>query len=162
MEERLSRDEILQRLETEYHRLVGTVLELPAEQTGRAGVVGEWSVKDVMAHLIYWNMLPVNEVQAALSGRRFTDIHETSDQINARTVAQYRAYALHEVLNAFSSSYTMVWDSITRLPDSAFEPGSDIETILDETIHGTFANNTYEHWPIHHAQIVAWASQQGL
>jgi uncharacterized protein (TIGR03083 family) len=160
MEARLSRSEILGRLEAEYQRLLDTVLSLTPAQATQPGVIGEWSVKDMLAHLIYWNMLPVNELQFALRGERFRDIDETSDQINARMVAQYRHYTLDEVLSTFANSYTLVWDTISHLPEAAFEPGNPIETALDETIHGAVANNTYEHWPIHQAQIAEWLAQQ--
>ena len=50
----------------------------------------------------------------------------------------------------------MVKGMVENLPDEAFEPGNRIEKTLNETIHGALANNTYEHWPMHEAQIRAW------
>ena len=67
MEERLSRDEIVKRLALEYQRLMDTFARLTPEQWIAAGAVGTWTAKDVMAHLVFWNRFPVQELQAAVT-----------------------------------------------------------------------------------------------
>jgi hypothetical protein len=50
-------------------------------------------------------------------------------------------------------------NAIEALPDDAFEDGSALEQSLGETVHGVFANNTYEHYPIHEGQLRAYAER---
>jgi uncharacterized protein (TIGR03083 family) len=156
MEERLSRDEILLRLALEYQRLMDTFARLTPDQWTEAGAVGIWTAKDVMAHLVFWNRFPVQELQAAVNGSTFAHPEGTGDDINARAVASFQGWTAEAVRSAFEHSYGELLECVKSLPKSAFEAGSPIEQALDDTVHGALANNTYEHWPIHEAQIRAW------
>lgn len=156
MEERLSRDEILQRLAIEQRRLMDTLARVKPEQLTQPGVVGVWSVKEVLAHLIFWNAFSLQELQAAVDDKLFAHPEGTGDEINARAVAAYADWSAEAVQRAFEQSCHEVLDCVKHLPDAAFEVDSSIEQKLDETVHGALANNTYEHWPIHEAQIRAW------
>src|SRR5262249_9578377 len=122
--------------------------------------VGTWTAKDVLAHLIYWNEYVSGEIQAAVNGTSFIYPEGTTDEMNARAIVLYRDASAQEVHNAFERTYDELLACIEQLPDPAFEAGSSIEQALDETIHGALANNTYEHWPIHEAQIREWLAQQ--
>ncbi len=156
MEERLSRAEILQRLAIEQRRLLDTLSHVKPEQHAQSGVVGIWSVKEMLAHLIFWNAFALQELQAAVAGKTVPHPEGTGDEINARAVAAYADWSADAVQQAFEQSCTEVLDTVKHLPDSAFEADSSIEQMLNETVHGALANNTYEHWPIHEAQIRAW------
>ncbi|MDX1995354.1 MAG: ClbS/DfsB family four-helix bundle protein [bacterium] len=159
MEERLSRGEILRRLETEYLKLHSALDNLSAVQMEQGGVVGTWSVKDVLAHMIYWNRFPIEEIGHALRGEPFPNKDWEDDEINAQVVAQYQANTADDVRAEFNTSFMEVVEYIRRLPDSAFQPGNEIEQQTGETIHGIFANNTYDHYALHLEQIQEWMRQ---
>ena len=156
MEERLSRDEILRRLALEYQRLMDTFARLTPEQWIAPGAVGTWTAKDVMAHLVFWNRFPAQELQAAVTGTSVAHPEGTGDEINAWAVASFQDWTPEAVYSAFVYSYGEIVDCVRSLPDSAFEADSAFEQALGDTVHGALANNTYEHWPIHEAQIRAW------
>ncbi len=156
MEERLSRDEILRRLALEYQRLMDTFARLTPEQWIAPGVVGVWTAKDVMAHLVFWNRFPAEELLAAVDGSTVTHPEGTDDEINARAVASFKDWTPEAVRSAFEHSYSELLECVRSLPKSAFEAGSPIEQALDDSVQGALANNTYEHWPIHEAQIRTW------
>jgi len=156
MEERLSRDEILRRLALEYQRLMDTFARLTPDQWLTPNVVGTWTAKDVMAHLVFWNRFPVQELQAALNGTTLIHPEGTGDEINARAVSSFQGWTAEAVNSAFVYSYGELVDCIRSLPKSAFEADSPFEQALGDTVEGALANNTYEHWPVHEAQIRAW------
>ena len=156
MEERLARDEILRRFSLEHQRLMYTFSRLTAEQWIAAGAVGTWTAKDVLAHLVYWNHFATDELRAAVSGTSFPHPEGTGDEINARAVASFEGWTTNALNSAFEHSYSELMALVESLPVHAFEAGNPIEQVLDETVHGALANNTYEHWPIHEAQIRAW------
>lgn len=156
MEERLDRDTILQRVRTEHRRLSDTLALLTPAQCLLPNVVGYWSVKDVASHLVFWNQFVVNEVRAAVQGKVYPHPPGTGDEINALAVAEYSHRDWDEVHSQFEQSCWQVINLVANLPDEAFEPNNRIEQVLEETVHGALANNTYEHWPMHDAQIRAW------
>jgi hypothetical protein len=150
---------MLRRLDTEYSRLKAALARLTPEQAVTPNVVGTWSVKDVIAHLIHWTRFPVNEVKAALLGDTFIFDDRSEDEINAANVALNAHRSLEEVVAQFDTAYQNLIEFLHILPESAFEPRNTLEETLDETLHGTFANNTYEHYPIHEAQIREYADR---
>ena len=156
MEQRLERDAILQCLCAEHRRLSVVLEQLTAAQALRPNVVGYWSVKDVVSHLVFWNQFAVNEVSAAVQGRVFPHPPGTGDEINALAVAEYSAEDWDEVRSLFEQSCRQVINLVENLPNEAFEPDNRIEQVLEETVHGALSNNTYEHWSLHEAQIRAW------
>ena len=156
MEDRLPRDVILQQLAIEHRRIIDTLGRVQPEHLDVPGVVDIWSVKDVLAHLVFWNHFALEEMQAAVEGEVFAHPEGTGDEINARAVAAYADWSSAAVLKAFEESAHAILDCVKHLPEAAFEAGSRIEQALGETVHGALANNTYEHWPIHEAQIRAW------
>ncbi len=160
MEDRLSRDEILRRLSLEHQRLMDTFARLTPEQWVAAGAVGIWTAKDLLAHLVYWNHFSTDELRAAIIGTTYPHPEGTGDEINARAVASFEGWTAEAVRSAFEHSYSELITLVESLPTNAFEAGSSIEQALDETIHGALANNTYEHWPMHEAQIREWIESQ--
>lgn len=156
MEERLSRVDMLQRLDGEYQHINNTFSRLSPQQWLTPNVVGTWSPKDLLAHLVFWTRFPAQELAAAMNGKHFPHPDGTGDEINARAVAAFKDSTLDAVRTAFDESYAGLVTLVRSLPDTAFEAGSQFEQQLDDTVHGALANNTYEHWPIHNAQIRAW------
>lgn len=160
--ERLDKAEILNRLHAEYEWLQTTLAKLTPEQMLEAGVVGYWSVKDVIAHLVFWNRYPVTELEHALAGKPFAFDHSALDEHNARAVAAYANRSLEETLADFEATFQQVVQAIEALPDAAFEPDSELERRLDDTIAGAFGNNTWEQYHEHGEQIRAWIHNRGI
>jgi uncharacterized damage-inducible protein DinB len=105
MEARLSKSEILRLLNIENSRLQATLARLTPEQMLEPNIVGVWSVKDVIAHMIHWNLLPLRELAFALNGASpdTTDAEHDTDTVNARTVAAYADRPLDEVRADFEA-----------------------------------------------------------
>ncbi|MBC7813670.1 MAG: maleylpyruvate isomerase N-terminal domain-containing protein [Burkholderiales bacterium] len=159
MDERLSRAEILQRLDREHNRLVATVAELTPAQMIEAGALGTWSVKDILAHLVHWTRFPTHEIKAALAGRQFDYDARHEDEINAGSVAHYRDRSPAEVLVDFERAYDQVLVTVQSLPERAFEPDNELERILGDSVAGVLNNNTYDHYALHEGHIRAWIRQ---
>jgi hypothetical protein len=165
-----TKDAILDRLHDEYEALASVLDKLTVEQMIEPDVVGEWSVKDLIAHLVYWNRLPVQEIEAALNGvdpstlldRVDDDTTEGSrvDAINAKVVEESYNDSVGDVMANFAHSYQLLLQTVMNLPEIAFDSGSEIEQLLGDTIDNTLNNNTYEHWAEHRVQLEAWIAQQ--
>ena len=83
-------DDLLERARTERAELALLWRGLSDEQmTRRPGPQPDWSVKDVIAHITWWEQSMVNWVKRALSGEMLTRT-ETPDEINARVHADNR------------------------------------------------------------------------
>jgi hypothetical protein len=47
----MTKDELIQKIESEWENLQSALDGLTEEQMHRPGVVGEWAIKDILAHI---------------------------------------------------------------------------------------------------------------
>ena len=120
---------ILKRLQAERRHLEQNLAALSPEDMLRPGVVGEWSVKDVLAHLADWeaHMLvwvetarrgdPVEGPDPDLNWRRF-------DLFNQRIYEAHRDQSLDDVLEYFRSAHRRFMDMVEAMPEDEMLPPS--------------------------------------
>lgn len=152
---------LLKRIDSERRRLEKTLARLEPSQKTQPGVIGLWSVKDILAHLAAWEQLFLGWYQAGLRGETpqvpapgFT-WHEM-DELNEQIYQQHRLRSLAEVQEWFASSYLQVCQVIQEIPESdLFEPGrypwqgksSLLQYVLANTAnHYRWANSKVRAW----------------
>ena len=124
-----SKAQILKRLETERRRLEQNMAGLSPDVMLQPGVVGQWSVKDVLAHLADWEARMPVWMEAA---RRGSPV-ETPEPgltwkqlaiVNRRIYEAHRDQPLEEVLDYFRSTHRRFMDLVEAMPeDEMLAPG---------------------------------------
>jgi hypothetical protein len=108
-----TRAQLLDRIDVEFDRLMAEVDRLPPKDRLTPGACGEWSVKDILAHLDAWHELLLEWEHAGSAGRapampapgfRWKDMPELNDAIWKRT----RAAPLAEVTSRLRASHQRV------------------------------------------------------
>jgi hypothetical protein len=114
--------QIVEKLDTERRRLEHNISLLTQEQMVQAGVVGDWSVKDVLAHLADWEAHMPVWIEAARTGDPVVEI-ETGikwgqyDEFNQRIFQRHRAQSLEEVLKYFRDTHQEFMNMVEAMPD---------------------------------------------
>src|SRR5258708_17053084 len=152
--------EILRRLNHEYQRFRDILTVLSPEQIETPGVVGDWSIKDVIAHFIIHEQFALLELGHARRDERFTLDESGAATMNDFAVATGRAQSLSELLHLWDLSYIQMVEAVQSLSDSDFDPSGPVVQALDDTIDGALANNTYDHYAEHLDQIFTWLERQ--
>jgi hypothetical protein len=154
--EKLSKSELLDQIRSEHGRLEETLARLTHAQMLLAGVDGEWSVKDALAHISTWERWMIRWTNKLLKGEK-PDTPETWDveQMNADTYARVKDIPLADVLEEFRLSY---WDSVA-LTESLSE--KQLQTVYDDTwpmgpLWTGVAANTNWHYKQHRTDIQVW------
>src|SRR5688572_5119510 len=76
------------------------IAQLSVAEINQPGAVGVWSVKDVLAHIAYWERYTVNIVQAAARGETPDLVaDDETERNNASVVAQYYQRSLAAVIS---------------------------------------------------------------
>ncbi len=168
MEELLTKVELLNRLHTEHARLEQAVDQLTEAQVTQWGIIGTWSVKDMLPHIMHWEQFALGELEPAMHGERpaqpvsaTPQDEESDDEINARVVAQYRDVSLRDVRAAFDHSFQRVVAVVEALDETDFTADSRVARVLGESVVACLGNNTYEHYAEHSAMIRDWLARQG-
>ncbi len=144
----MSGDDLLERAQRERAELAALWAGLSDEQlTRRPGPQPDWSVKDVIAHITWWEGAMVNWVSRALTGEMLART-ETPDEINARIHADNRDLPLAVVLEAFDKSFAPVEALLGRLDDDEIND-AELVNIRDMPLLYFIVGNTFAHYADH-------------
>jgi uncharacterized protein (TIGR03083 family) len=157
MEGFVMKAELLRRLEREYMRFRAVLAALTPQQMTMPATIGNWSVKDVIAHLIAHEQRALQELHAALRGERFEIDHRTNDLFNAQVVAASHSQSLEAVLREWDHSYGQVRAAVEALTEADFDPASPVVRALGDSIDGALGNSTYGHYAEHIERVKAFA-----
>lgn len=153
--------ELLRRMERGFRYFDLLLTRLAVEIDPEApGVIGAWSVKDVVAHLIAHEQRTIEEIERAKRGETLAIRHEENDSFNDGAVYACRAMSFDFVCSQWRRSYQSVVEVIDALDEADFEPESVVVKALHDSIDGAVANNTYEHYEYHGAEIESWLGAQ--
>jgi uncharacterized protein (TIGR03083 family) len=141
------KNELLRRMRTAHADLEGLLAGLTDEQLTREGAVGAWSVKDILAHLTWWEQDSLRGLRGEPDEDILAGEEWNTDRANARMVERSRPRPLAEVLAAFTASYAELVSALEALPEERFAA---------DDLYDHIASNTYEHYAGHTAAILAW------
>ena len=162
-----SKAELLERVQREHALLEQAIARLSEAQL-TAPIDGDWSAKDMLAHLTAWEQLmrefhmggtPFNQA-AGLDGVTYGV--ETVDQINEAFHRRDRDKPLAEVLAAFRDSYERTLAAIAAIDEARLfgaytPPGRDVGGPLVDWVAG----DTYDHYREHRLTIERLATPSG-
>jgi hypothetical protein len=151
--------ELLRRLEHEYHLLAKLVDQFTPEQALEPGLMGSWSLRDFLAHLIAHEQRVLAELQAAQYGQVFLIDHAAINSFNAGAVFSCRMIDFATLQQAWHKSYQAVCDALIAISDLEFLKTSFTVQYLKDSIDGALANNTYAHYAEHRARVQEWLEQ---
>ncbi len=124
-----SKDQLLTASQQEHGMLEELLASLTHEQMVLPGVVGDWSVKDVLAHLIEWEQMVLSWHKAGRRGQTPQTPAEGFNwgqlpALNQRIYEKHRDRPLDDVLKQFKASYRQSLKAVQGASDEElFSPG---------------------------------------
>jgi dienelactone hydrolase len=119
---------LVELVEEEYSALQETLAQVPRERMTEPGVVGSWTVKDILAHIAAWQGRMARWVSDTLrgavpqvlpAGMTWDDL----DRWNEQTYLENRDRPLAEVLDEFARSYDQALEATrAATEDDLFDP----------------------------------------
>jgi hypothetical protein len=136
------------------------VLEQINEQMmTQPGVSGEWSLKDVIAHITWHENEMVGMINAhALEGSDLWNL--ITDERNAIIHEENRDKSLAEVLDESKQVYLLLMDLLPTMSDDDLTNPENFTGMPPDWQPWTIiADNTYEHYQHHIADIKRWLAE---
>jgi hypothetical protein len=131
-----------------------------AQMTARPAIQATWSVKDLIAHITYWESYMIERVSRLLAGgadKRLRSDEEV-DEINANVYAAHKDEALSAVLTAFDASLPRVEALIAPLTDEQINDAS-LYTGMEIPPLYVIIGNTFGHYRDHVDDLRAYADR---
>lgn len=161
----MNKDEIIDALEDERERFLEVIDGLPDEALQQPGVVGEWSVKDVMSHLIAWETELIKLLWQAQQGQKPTSAHFGSmalDDLNATFYRETKDRPLDRVMADFQAVRKQTARRIDAFADADLNNPQRYPWLNNQPLWSWVAGDSFEHEAEHRAQISEWRARQGL
>ncbi len=151
-----SKAAITARLIEERHRLEQLVAALPVAGLRERGVVGEWSVKDVLAHLADWEAHMLVWLEAARAGEAVTGPEPGLSwrqlaAFNQRVYEAHRDEPLEAVLASFRDAHERFMALVAAMPE---------EEMLARARYPLTASKALYDWLVQYAEHDAWGTKR--
>jgi hypothetical protein len=116
----------------------------------KPGTWGEWTLKDLLAHLTYWQTSAIDRMHKVATGRRdeiqLLGDDQAIDQINENVYRANRDRPLAEMLDAFHSTYLTFRTSVKSLPPEVYrEPMTEGVFSVARTVQADGYGHDEEH-----------------
>ena len=146
----MDKQQLLKRLETVWTAFKESCTGLSDAQLLEPGVMGDWSVKDSLAHVTIWEEEALKYLP--LISNRETPPRYTRyggiDGFNAQMIEQRRSLALSEVLSQLDETHRRLVSYLQSVPEEHFAG----ETRFRHRLR----LDTYGHYPLHARAIQQW------
>jgi len=149
----MDKQQLLKRLETAWMALKASYTGLSDAQLLEPGVMGDWSVKEILAHVTTWEEEALKYLPLIINGQkppryvRYGGI----DGFNAQMAEQKRSLALAEVLSQLDETHRRLISYIQSVPEEQF--------IGETPFRHRLRLDTYSHYPLHARAIQQWREQ---
>ena len=120
----MTKSELSDWLQEEYQQWEGFLNQIGTTRMDQPGVNGDWSMKDIVAHLTGWNRWLVARLAAALRGEPeqlppWPARVKTEDDVNAWIYESNRDRSVSEVLEESQQVFQQLLAVMESLPDDA-------------------------------------------
>lgn len=149
-----SREKLLETIEQRWDELRASVKGLSDEEMQAPGVVGDWSVKDILAHVTTWEeeaLKHLPEIAAGKPQQRYKDVYGGLDAFNALKFEENQKRPLAEVRARLTETHRQLLDYLETVPDELLHSRERFRTRLRW--------DTYSHYPLHAAHISEWRAK---
>jgi hypothetical protein len=151
----MDRLQLLKRLGKAWEALRASYAGLSDSELLEPCVTGNWSVRDIIAHVTWWEEEALKHLPVILAGGkppRYSVTYGGIDAFNARMTARKRNLSLDEVLRQRDETHQRLIDFIQSVPE---------DQIAGETrFRRRLRLDTYGHYPKHAEAIRQWREQR--
>lgn len=151
----MDRQQLLNRVETAWTALKESYAGLPDARLTASGVMGDWSVKEILAHVTTWEEEALEALPVIMAGGKTPRYIQYGgiDGFNARMSEQKRSLSLDHVLRQLDDTHQRLLAYLQSAPD---------EQLARETrFRHRLRLDTYSHYPLHARAIREWREQTG-
>jgi uncharacterized damage-inducible protein DinB len=150
----MTRDEVLTLMQTERERVWNAIAELSEEAMSHPARDGDWSVKDILAHLAFWEQDATQRLEFIAAGRsdkiRYYGSDEQIDETNADVYYRRRDWTLEQAMQALRRARERMLEALTAITDDQLASKPSGIPVLH-----WLAGDTYEHDQEHLLQLLA-------
>lgn len=147
----MKRSQLINRVDSAWEVFRSSYAGLSDAEMTEPGVTGDWSVKDIIAHVTWWEEEALTHLPTILAGEkppRYSVKYGGINAFNAQMTEQKKELPLAEVLRWHEDTHRRLLDFVETVPE---------EHIVRETpFRRRLRLDTYSHYREHTVAIEKW------
>ena len=146
-----TKQRLLDKVEKEWREFRDSYVGLSTPELLKPGVIGNWSIKDVIGHVTTWEEETLKHLPHILEGERpprYSVMYGGIDAFNAQTTAGKKDLPVAEMLRKQEEIHARLLNLIQKIPEEQLGGGTKIRRRL--------RLDTYAHYRKHAAAIRKW------
>ena len=149
----MNREQLIGRIEGSWGAFNDACAGLSDAASTQRGVVDDWSVKDLMAHVATWEGEALKALPIIMQGKR-PPRYGGVDNFNERQNEANSTLSLKEARDLLQRSHGRLLDFIATVPEAWFA--------TETRFRHRLRLDTWGHYPEHTEAILAWRRSKGL
>ncbi len=148
-------EKLLTRLDTAWTAFKESYAGLTETQLLEPGVTGDWSVRDIIAHVTTWEEEALKHLPLIIAGGRpprYSTAYGGIDAFNAQTTERKRDLSLADVRRQQEETHRRLVDFIQSAPADQF--------MRETRARHRLRLDAYGHYPLHTAAIREWRERR--
>lgn len=127
------------------------------ELVERPGVQPDWSVKDLIGHMTYWEQYVIADTQLVLQGKP-PQVEENTDKVNARVFTANKDRSLQVILADFQRSGQEMLDLVSSILESDLFDPNRFPMLKGRALADDIQAEYRGHYDAHLPDLRAWRS----
>ena len=150
--------ELIESIEREYTNLQAALGGLSEEQLHRPGVVGDWTVKDVLAHIAVWQSRLITSMFKIEKDFKPETVEAQADvdRLNAQWYREQKDRDFEQIWDDLDSSYHQLLKRLDNWSDDALFDPKRCKWMKGQPFAEYVLGDSAEHYAEHAAQIREW------
>jgi len=159
----MRRAELLAELNSEQKAWEGLLAQIGEDRMDKPGVQGEWSIKDIVAHLTAWRRRTVGRLEAVAKGQpepkpQWPSDLQDDDAINAWFHERDRSRSVRDVLSESRAVFQKLTSAIEKIPEEKLDDPKSFPWMQGTPLSGAAVFSHFH--DEHEADMRAWLSHQ--
>jgi hypothetical protein len=149
-------EQLLARLDRAWKEFEESYAGLTEPELLTPGVTGQWSVRDIIAHVTWWEeeaLSNLPQIRDGVRPPRYSVKYGGIDAFNALMTEKRKHLSLAEVLREHDAVHARLVDYVRAAPEELYT--------TDTRFRRRLRLDTYGHYPIHARAIRAWRTARG-
>lgn len=155
-----SKRELIDTLDTGRATWEALLRQVGPDRMALRGVTGEWSVKDIVAHVSAWEQRPVAWLKAVQSGTwpqpPEWPVNLDEDGINAWIFAANRGRWVQDVLIESRQVFDQLVQALDHVTEQDLTTMGRFEWLQGNSLIASISGRSYEHYQVHGEAIRVW------
>lgn len=152
----MTKAQVIAKIETGWSDFNAAWDGLSPDQMLQPGVMDEWSVKDLIAHVSWWEEESLNHLPEMILGipqKRYSTLYGGIDAFNALMTQKWRQFALDEVQQKAVVTHAALMAYLDSVAEEQF--------LSKRSFLNRLRWDTFGHYPIHAQAIRDWRNKSG-